>query len=71
MQRGRLHLLDGAIYDCDYRFDGDDRGDLNLGGAFTAHRERVDATLELADGERRSVAVSFGARVGRATFVCT
>jgi hypothetical protein len=72
VQRGRLILPDGAIVSCSYEFSSADSGFLDLASAFTSIGERVDgATLELANGERRGVTVTFGSRVGQASFVCS
>jgi hypothetical protein len=70
MSAGRLFLPNGSSLTCTYSLKGRDHGELNLGSAFVLHGERVDsAILELADGTRMDVSVTFGSRVGNATFV--
>jgi hypothetical protein len=70
MESGRLFLSDSSAATCSYEFATSTDGFLHLGAAFIAMGEGADATLELATGERRRVAVTFGSRVGQASFVC-
>jgi hypothetical protein len=70
MESGRLFLSDGAAATCSYEFATSIDGFLDLGAAFSPMGESADATLELATGERRHVTVTFGSRVGQASFVC-
>jgi hypothetical protein len=62
-------LHDGAALTCSYEFTTERRGHLNVGPAFTSHGETVEATLEFDDGTHRRITVTFGSRVGEASFV--
>jgi hypothetical protein len=63
-------LADGSSASCEYEFETDDRGRLNLPpGFFVAHRATSHpATLELADRSQRAVTVVVGPRVDEARF---
>jgi hypothetical protein len=63
-------LENGSSGSCRYALTSDAGGKLVLPMIFfTPHGQSVDsATLELADGTRRSVRVTFGPRVSEATF---
>jgi hypothetical protein len=67
---GRLMLDNGSSASCRYTLAPDGRGTLQLPPAFfTPHGATTDgATLELADGTRRRVRVTFGPRVDEASF---
>jgi hypothetical protein len=69
MESGRLFLSDGSTATGAYEFATSTNGFLDLGAAFVPIGESADAALELATGERRRVTVTFGARVGQASFV--
>jgi hypothetical protein len=70
MEQGRLMLENGSSASCRYELDSGRGGRLVLPTAFfLPHRQTADdATLELADGTRRQVRVTFGPRVGEALF---
>jgi hypothetical protein len=70
MESGRLILQDGATASCSYEFATNTNGFLDLGSMFMPLRESTTGTLELSTGERRQVTVTFGSRVGQASFVC-
>ena len=71
VERGRLLFPDGSSATCSYVFAAADRGTIDLATQFVPVGVHVEgATLELVDGTRRRVSVTFGSRVGQATFVC-
>jgi hypothetical protein len=70
MQRGRLMLADGSTASCDYEFSSSRGRSLRLPELmFTAHGQTLHgAMLELENGERKTIIVSMGPKVGEATF---
>ena len=70
MPGGHLSLDAGSSASVDYDFKDEAKGTIRLPEAFfTAHGETIHrASLELEDGPRRTVDVTFGPRVGEAQF---
>jgi hypothetical protein len=71
MPPGRLMLQNGSSASCSYAFGAEGRGMLVLPQAFfTPHGETSDdGTLELDDGTQRRVRVTFGPKIGEASFI--